>query len=270
MHALHGVRGAFSAVQSFIFRLDHLARFRVLMHNVADYKVQLLVSEWCTPCRAAEAVWRKVAERRQITFEVLDMAQPEARALAQRLYLRTVPAVVINDKLQGVGVQSLQEALALVAGAPERTPSATRFVGMTLEASSRVALISSGGYLLPAAVPLGLEGTLYGGSTSPAFLHIFTLGFITFMIFGLGEHMLPRFTGKPIRMGVLVWTQIVLAHAGLWGLVAGLLLRERYVLLFGGMLALLALAIFAARILPLIGTRTETEAKLDEAGGERS
>mgnify|MGYP001328267855 CR=1 FL=1 len=36
-------------------------------------RVQLLVSEWCTPCRAAEEAWRQVAQRKDIAFEVLDV-----------------------------------------------------------------------------------------------------------------------------------------------------------------------------------------------------
>jgi predicted signal transduction protein with EAL and GGDEF domain len=44
-------------------------------------KVQLLVSEWCMPCRDAEQVWRRMAQQKAFAFEVLDVAQPEGRTV---------------------------------------------------------------------------------------------------------------------------------------------------------------------------------------------
>jgi hypothetical protein len=44
-------------------------------------KVQLLVSEWCMPCRDAEQVWRRMAQQKAFAFEVLDVAQLEGRAV---------------------------------------------------------------------------------------------------------------------------------------------------------------------------------------------
>ena len=48
---------------------------------------------------------------------------------------------------------------------------AQRFIGMTLAATRRVAL------------------------------HVFAPGLVAFCIYGLAEHMLPRFTGRPVRNG---------------------------------------------------------------------
>ncbi|MCB1549866.1 MAG: thioredoxin family protein [Hyphomicrobiaceae bacterium] len=225
------------------------------MTKRARHKVLLLVSEWCAPCRAAEAVWQKVAERREITFQVLDMAQPEARAVAQQHALRSVPAVVIDDKLMAVGVQTLNQALALVADAPERTVSAMRFVGITLAPSSRWALIASTLYLTVGGMPLVIEGTLHGESLSLPFLHLIGVGFVLFMIFGLSEHMLPRFTGQPIRMGILASTQQVFAHAGTVLLALGIGGAGRSASALGGALLVCALVAFAARILPLLRPR---------------
>jgi glutaredoxin len=84
-------------------------------------KVELLVSDWCAPCHQAERIWRQVAAERDFEFAVLDLAQPEGKALAQRLRIRTIPALVIDGRLAGVGVQSLEEARRLVAAAISST-----------------------------------------------------------------------------------------------------------------------------------------------------
>ena len=84
-------------------------------------KVQLLVSESCAPCDQAEKVWRQVAAERALDFSVVDLAGPEGRTLADRLRLRTIPALVIDGRLIAIGVQSPEEARALVTRAPTRS-----------------------------------------------------------------------------------------------------------------------------------------------------
>jgi glutaredoxin len=80
-------------------------------------KVQLLVSESCVPCGQAEKVWRQVADERALDFSVINLADPEGRRLADDLQLRTIPAVVIDGVLVAIGVQSLEEARALISRA---------------------------------------------------------------------------------------------------------------------------------------------------------
>ena len=87
-------------------------------------KVQLLVSEWCQPCRGAEEVWRAVAAKKALAFEVLDVGQPDGRSVAAALSIRTVPSTVIDGELKHVGVPGEREALELVAAAPDRAAGA--------------------------------------------------------------------------------------------------------------------------------------------------
>jgi glutaredoxin len=216
-------------------------------------KVQLLVSEWCTPCHEAERIWREVAEERDIEFEVLDMAQPEARAVAQKLRIRTIPSVVVNGVLKGIGVQSKERALELVAGAPERPRRAARFVGLTLAMSSRCTLHAAAAYLVLAGAALVAPGGLLtDGPGRAAVIHVFAFGFVTFMIFGLGEHMLPRFLNRPIRLGAWTWGQQALAHAGLIGMAVGYLAGLHALTLTGAILMWSALAVYAGRIVPVL------------------
>lgn len=219
-------------------------------------KVQLLVSEWCTSCHDAERIWREVAEERDFDFEVLDMGQPEGRELATRLRLRSVPSTVVDGELRAVGVQSRQEALALVAGAPPKAASAVHHVGLGMAPSARLSVLSAVGYLFVAGAALPVYGGLFApGAARVAPLHVFTLGFLVFMVYGLGEHMLPRFTGNPIRSGAAAWAQFGFAHLGVWALVSGFWFAYPPLAAAGGICAWLGLALFAARIWPVLWPR---------------
>ncbi|MCC6196003.1 MAG: thioredoxin family protein [Burkholderiales bacterium] len=218
-------------------------------------RVQLLVSEWCTPCRSAEEVWQGVARKKAVAFEVLDVGQPEGRAVVARVGVRTVPATVIDGALRHLGVPSPSEAMALVGEAPDRTGErdASHYVGLTLEATSAWLIASSALYLLAAGAALVFGDGLVGDAPwRGAALHAFGLGFAGFFTFGLGEHLLPRFTGAPIRGGWIAWSQIGLAHAGTLLLMAGLALDMRALAFAGGALAWLALAVFAWRLVPVL------------------
>jgi hypothetical protein len=216
-------------------------------------KVQLLVSEWCVPCRAAEQVWLELAREKAIAFEVLDVAQPEGRTVVARLGVRTVPDSVIDGVLQHVGVPSLQEARTFAAAAPAREADSRHFVGLEMQASSRWAIASAAAYLALAGVAAAFGGGLVGDAPwrAPA-VHAFALGFVALLVFGLGEHMLPRFMGAPIAGGAVAWAQLGLAHAGTLALLAGFALEWRGLALAGGVLAWTAFAIFTARVAPVL------------------
>ena len=215
--------------------------------------VQLLVSEWCEPCRGAEEVWRQVAQKKAIAFEVLDVGQREGRAITARLGVKTVPATVIDGQLRHVGVPTNKEALELVAAAPDRATHSVQYVGLTLDITSRWAIAAAAAYVALAGSALLFGGGIAGDAPwRGAALHAFGLGFATFLVFGLGEHMLPRFTGAPIVRGGIAWGQQGLAHAGTLLLIAGLADGQRAVALAGGLLAWAAFALFAARIVPVL------------------
>lgn len=215
-------------------------------------KVELLVSEWCASCHQAEKVWSQVAEERDIDYAVVDMGQPEGRALVQKLRLKTVPAVVIDGELKGVGVQTPGQAREWVKHAPERKASGSRHIGLGLEPTSRFAILSSAVYLVIGGAALPFGGLLLEGALRGAVIHLFTVGFVLLMIYGLGEHMLPRFTGNAIRLGGWSWTQLALTHAGLLGLVAGGLLTVPALTIAGQFLVWTGLVIFTLRIWPLL------------------
>jgi hypothetical protein len=58
-----------------------------------------------------------------------------------------------------------------------------------------------------------------------AHFHALLAGFVSFMIFGVGYHVLPRFAGRPVPWSRGPTVHLVLANAGLLGIVGGLLAR---------------------------------------------
>lgn len=218
-------------------------------------KVQLLVSEWCVPCRAAEAVWRSVAQEKDFVFEVLDVGQPEGREVVVRLGVKSVPSTVIDDMLRHIGVPTGKEARDFVAVASDRQADGVHYVGLSIEATSRWAIAAAAVYLVFAGAALAFGGIAGDAPWRGASIHLFGIGFAVFFVFGLGEHMLPRFTGAPIRGGALAWVQQGLAHAGLLLLVAGFAAQHRALAFVGGALAWSAFALFAARLAPVLRQR---------------
>ncbi|MCU0806261.1 MAG: thioredoxin family protein [Burkholderiales bacterium] len=216
--------------------------------------VQLLVSEWCHTCPAAEKVWRDVADEREFDFAVVDVMQPEGREIVARLRVRSVPSLVIDGDLKAVGVQTAEEARALVADAPARARrAAAKHAGMILSRDNRAWLVAALVYLAATALVLVRHGALLPeGSGRASAVHLFTGGFVMFTIYGLGAHMLPRFTGNPIRVGAWAWSQFALGNAGLALLAAGLWMGLGALELAGGAALWLSLAVFAARLLPVL------------------
>ena len=77
-------------------------------------KLQLLVSQWCPTCPAAEKVWSEAAAREGLSLEVLDVGKPEGRRVTSALGIRTVPAMVIDGKLRSLGTCTVAEARTLL------------------------------------------------------------------------------------------------------------------------------------------------------------
>ncbi len=203
-------------------------------------RVELLVSDWCPTCPAAEAVWRQVAAEKDIDYAVLDLAQPEGKRLARDLRVRTIPALAIDGHLKAVGVVPLGEARKFVAAAPDRAARTARHVGMLLGRDERLFALAALGWLVVSGLAMLVEGSLLARAP----MHLFG-GFAICLIYALGAHMLPRFTGRPIRGGAWSGTQLVCATAGIVLFTFGLPFA-------GGALLWLSLALFTFRLWPVL------------------
>jgi cbb3-type cytochrome oxidase subunit 1 len=59
----------------------------------------------------------------------------------------------------------------------------------------------------------------------PAHAHAHLLGFVSMMIFGVAYHVIPRFSGAPLRRPGLAVAHVWVANAGLAGMVGGWIVR---------------------------------------------
>jgi cbb3-type cytochrome oxidase subunit 1 len=88
----------------------------------------------------------------------------------------------------------------------------------------------------------------------PAHMHANLLGFVSMMIFGVAYHILPRFTGRPLRSRRAAMIHLVLANMGLGLMVAGFITRVSYagigtlLVQAGGISSTIGIALFITNI----------------------
>jgi cbb3-type cytochrome oxidase subunit 1 len=103
---------------------------------------------------------------------------------------------------------------------------------------------------------LGLVWLAFPQSLPPlaprAHAHLMLVGFVGMMIFGVGLHVLPRFTGRTLFSERLADAQFALVNGGLLAMVAGWLSSANAVVRSGGALLWLGLALFAINIVATV------------------
>jgi heme/copper-type cytochrome/quinol oxidase subunit 1 len=96
-----------------------------------------------------------------------------------------------------------------------------------------------------------------------AHAHANLLGFVSMMIFGVAYHVVPRFTGAPLRSRALARLHLWLANLGLTGMVSGWILRPwvgapgATLLHVGAGLSALGTLMFIYNLWRTLGTSTE-------------
>lgn len=78
------------------------------------------------------------------------------------------------------------------------------------------------------AIILGLHMAVSGAQYPymPIHAHFNLLGWMSMMIYGVGYHILPRFSGKPLYSERLAEWQFYLANTGLVGMALGWIIRS--------------------------------------------
>ena len=103
---------------------------------------------------------------------------------------------------------------------------------------------------------LGLAWLAFPQSLPPlalrAHAHLMLVGFVGMMIFGVGLHVLPRFTGRTLFSERLADAQFALVNGGLLAMVAGWLSSANAVVRSGGALLWFGLALFAINIVATV------------------
>ena len=85
--------------------------------------------------------------------------------------------------------------------------------------------------------------------------HVMLLGFVAMMIYGVGLHVLPRFSGFPLYSERVATWQFYIANVGLWLMVAGWFASTNSVVLIGGSASWAAMILFALNIMLTVKAR---------------
>lgn len=121
-----------------------------------------------------------------------------------------------------------------------------------------------GGVLLGVWMAVAPQALIY----RPAHVHANLLGFVSMMIFGVAYHVIPRFSGSPLRSRVLAQVHLWVANIGLAALVSGWLLRPRSWEL-GTMTLMVGGVVSAAGAFLFIGNLWQTLAPVRDPQGPR-
>ena len=96
---------------------------------------------------------------------------------------------------------------------------------------------------------VALAWLAFPGALAPlalrAHAHLMLVGFVGMMVFGIGLHILPRFTGHPLFSERMADVQFAFANIGLLLMVAGWLAGMRALATTGGGLVWAAFLMFA-------------------------
>jgi len=118
-------------------------------------------------------------------------------------------------------------------------------------------------WFIAAALVYALAGGLVGliwlafpDALSPfalrAHAHLMLVGFVGMMIFGVGLHVLPRFTGRTLFSERLADVQFVLANVGLVAMVASWLATITAGVRTGGLLLWASFVLFAINVVATV------------------
>lgn len=111
----------------------------------------------------------------------------------------------------------------------------------------------AGGLL--ALIRLAAPG-LIPGNVPRAHGHLMLLGFFLMVIYGIGLHVLPRFSGTSLYSERMADAQLYFANLGLPLMVAGWLSFQNWLVAVGGLFTYAAIALFGINIFLTMGRRT--------------
>ncbi len=94
-----------------------------------------------------------------------------------------------------------------------------------------------------------IDPNLIPGNVPRAHGHIMLLGFFLMFIYGVGLHVLPRFSGFPLYSERMANWQLYSANAGLPIMVAGWLAMINWLVLMGGIVTYAAIVMFGVNML---------------------
>ncbi|VAW98932.1 hypothetical protein MNBD_GAMMA23-2150 [hydrothermal vent metagenome] len=79
-------------------------------------KLVLLLAGPYSSCVKTQQIWQETCTKQNIELEVIDLEHTQGQALADRLNLKSFPALILSQKVIAVGNPDKQKAEKIMAG----------------------------------------------------------------------------------------------------------------------------------------------------------
>jgi len=77
-------------------------------------KVQLVYTKSCIYCPAAKSMFKDLKTKHKFDYEEIDAESAEGQKLVQKFDIMAVPTIIVDNKVQFVGLPSKEKAEAAV------------------------------------------------------------------------------------------------------------------------------------------------------------
>ncbi len=77
-------------------------------------KVILVTTKTCVYCPTAKKIWQEIRQSRNFEYEEVDAGTPSGQKIAQKFGIMSVPATIIDGKVEFVGVPDKTRALSII------------------------------------------------------------------------------------------------------------------------------------------------------------
>ncbi len=84
-------------------------------------KIQLIIMGRTEQSQATENIWQEICEAQGLSLAVADSETEEGQALVEKLALRSLPALVVNDRVIAVGQPDKVSARRILQILDEKT-----------------------------------------------------------------------------------------------------------------------------------------------------
>lgn len=84
-------------------------------------KIQLIIMGRTEQSQATENIWREICEAQGLSLQVADSQTRQGQSLVKKLALRTLPALVVNDRVIAVGQPDKVSARRILQILAEKT-----------------------------------------------------------------------------------------------------------------------------------------------------
>ncbi len=84
-------------------------------------KIQLIIMGRTEQSQATENIWRETCEAQGLSLQVADSETRQGQSLVEKLALRTLPALVVNDRVIAVGQPDKVSARKILQILDEKT-----------------------------------------------------------------------------------------------------------------------------------------------------